>query len=177
MRRKLGRQELLIALLVVLVIAYLALLWLPSHGEPSYSTTNYSQIEDGLYLGGFLGEPPPGTRAVLNLCERKDPYEAEVHRWESIPDSAPAPSIDWLRKQVDFVDQQRQAELPVFVHCAAGISRSGLVTAAYLMARDGCSRDQALATIRARRHIVSPNPAFMQLLLEWEETLKGAKKK
>jgi hypothetical protein len=36
------------------------------------------------------------------------------------------------------------------------------------MARDGYSRDQALAVIRARRPIIHPNPAFMGLLIEWQ---------
>ena len=60
----------------------------------------------------------------------------------------------------------------MFVHCAAGLSRGAMVTTAYLMARDGCSRDEALARVRAKRPSINPNPAFMQLLLEWQETLK-----
>jgi protein-tyrosine phosphatase len=82
---------------------------------------------------------------------------------------------DGLRQQVEFVDQQRRAGLPVYVHCAAGVSRSAMVVAAYLMARDGCTRDQALAALRARRPIIGPNLAFMPLLLEWEQTVKAAR--
>ena len=44
--------------------------------------------------------------------------------WESIRDAAPAPDLDWLRKQVKFVDTQRRAGLTVYVHCRAGISRN-----------------------------------------------------
>src|SRR6202158_1483364 len=134
---------------------------------------NYSLIEDGLYLGPRLSEPPPGTRAVLNLCEIEDPYQVEVHRWEPIRDAAPAPSIDWLRQQVEFIDQQRRAGLPVFVHCNAGVSRGGMVTVAYLMRQNGWSRDKALRFVRSKREVVRPNPAFMKLLLEWEQSLKG----
>jgi hypothetical protein len=137
-----------------------------------YSRTNYSCVEDGLYLGGYLAQPPPGTRAVLNVCESKDPYEAEVHRWEPIHDAAPAPSLDWLRRQVEFIDAQHQAGRPVFVHCHAGISRSVMVVAAYLMARDGRTRDEALAFLRTLRPSVGPNPAFLELLREWEQSLK-----
>jgi hypothetical protein len=172
------RLWLLLALLAITLVFAAVTIgpdWLSQHplsqDPPSYSTTNYSTIEDGLCLGGLLGEAPPGTRAVLNLCEHKDPYTAEVHRWQPIRDAAPAPSIDWLRQQVHFVDEQRRAGLPVYIHCAAGVSRAAMVMAAYLMARDGCSRDQALARIRAKRPIIGPNPAFMQLLLVWEDTL------
>ena len=65
---------------------------------------NFSQIEEGLYLGGRVPQPPPNTGAVLNLCELEDSYTVQAQRWEPIPDAEPAPSIDWLTKQVDFVD-------------------------------------------------------------------------
>jgi hypothetical protein len=161
------------ATIAVLIVHLVVALY--SRDEPSqrYPTTNYSVIEDGLTMGGMLAEPPSGTQAVLNVGQAEDPYQAEVHRWRPIPDDPKkAPSLDWLREQVEFVDQQRRAGRPVFVHCQAGISRSGLVVAAYLMKRDGLTRDGALAVIRARRKIANPNPAFMQLLLEWQEVVK-----
>jgi hypothetical protein len=176
LRRTLRRYWLVLAVVVALlaivvfqiVATYLSL----ETDRPTYSTTNYSRIEDGLFLGGFLGEPPPGACAVLNLCEVEDPYQAEIHRWEPIRDGGPAPSIVWLRHQVDFVDEQRRAGRPVFIHCAAGASRSAMVLAAYLMAREGWSRDQALSYIRERRRSIGPNPAFMRLLLEWEKQVR-----
>jgi hypothetical protein len=129
---------------------------------------NYSEIEDGLWLGGSVAEPPPGTRAVLNLCEREDSYRTESDRWEPIPDAAPAPGLDWLRAQVGFIEAQRAAGRTVYVHCRNGASRSGMVVVAYYMARKDWSRDQAMEFVRSRRPDVRPNPAFMKLLLECE---------
>jgi protein-tyrosine phosphatase len=144
-----------------------AVVWLTR--EPS----NYSQIEDGLYLGGRVPEPPPDATAVLNLCEIEDPYRAEVHRWEPIPDAEPAPTLDWLRGQVAFVEAQRRAGRTVFIHCRAGVSRCGLVGVAYLMARHGWSCDEALAFTRSSRPVIRPHPAFLRLLQEWEQALQG----
>src|SRR5262249_46348915 len=108
--------------------------WLFLHWlEQSYSPGNYTQIEEGLFVGGGNTTPPPGTREILNVCETRDSYSCEVHVWEPIRDAAPAPSLDWLRKQVDFVAAQREAGLPVYVHCHAGHSRSVMVITAYLM--------------------------------------------
>lgn len=129
---------------------------------------NYTQIEPGLWLGGRVDEPPPGTHAVLNLGELPDPYQAESHRWEPIRDAEPAPSLEWLGEQVQFIESQLAADRVVFVHCQNGISRSGMVVAAWLMARHQWPRDQALSFLRSRRPGVRPNPAFLQLLLEWE---------
>jgi hypothetical protein len=133
---------------------------------------NYTRIEDGLWLGGYVAEPPPGTQAVLNVCETEDHYQVESHKWEPIRDAEPIPSLDWLRTQVGFIASERAAGRTVFVHCMNGISRSGMVLAAYLMRRESWTRDQALEFLRSRRPGVRPNPAFMELLLEWERTLK-----
>ena len=133
---------------------------------------NYNQIEDGLWLGGYVAEPPPDTRAVLNLCETEDTHKVESHVWEPIRDAEPPPSLGWLRRQAEFIASERGAGRLVFVHCRNGVSRSAMVMAAYLMQRDGWSRDQAMEFLRSRRPCVRPNPAFLQLLLEWERSLQ-----
>jgi hypothetical protein len=134
---------------------------------------NYSRIEDGLWLGGRVDKPPPRTRAVLNLCELKDDYVAEVHEWKPICDSSPAPSLDWLREQVAFIEENRAAGRTVYVHCLQGVSRSGMVVVAYYTARNSWSRDEAIAFVRSRRPELRPNPAFLELLSEWERALKN----
>src|SRR5205823_506856 len=76
---------------------------------------NWSKIDDGLYLGGAVPKPPPGTQAVLNLCEREDDYQADAQRWQPIKDGAPAPTLDWLREQVEFIKTERDAGKTVYV--------------------------------------------------------------
>jgi hypothetical protein len=133
---------------------------------------NYSRIEDRLYLGGAVATPPRGTRAVLNLCETEDPYRCEFQRWEPIADSEPAPNLDWLRRMVELLDDWQRKGIPTYVHCRNGVSRSSLVVVAYQMHKNHWSRAEALEFVRAKRPIVRPNPAFMQLLLEWERIVK-----
>jgi hypothetical protein len=141
--------------------------------QESYSKDNYSRIEDGLCLGGMLSQPPSGTKAVLNVCGTKDIYVAEVHRWKPIPDLGPAPDFDWLTSQVKFMDEQRKAGRPVYVHCRAGVNRSVMVVAAYLMWRDGSTRDEALAIIRAKRPRAGPFGAYQTYLSDWEKRLRA----
>jgi hypothetical protein len=136
---------------------------------------NFTLIEPGLYMGGWISKPPPDVKAVLNLCELEDPYKADNHRWMMIPDAEPAPPLDWIRKAVDYVTERRKEGTVTYVHCAVGRSRAGLVTTAYLMADRGWSRDRALEYIRAKRPEVSPNPAFMDRLLEWERLVVANK--
>jgi Dual specificity phosphatase, catalytic domain len=138
---------------------------------------NYDRVENGLYLGGYVKTPPPGTKAVLNLCELEDPYKAQVHRWEPIKDVVPKPQLDWLRKQVEFIDAQRKAERTTYIHCRNGVNRSGMVMAAYLMSSHGWTRDETMKFLRTKRLDVRPNPNFMELLLEWEKAVKSERKK
>ena len=135
---------------------------------------NYSRIEGGLWLGGLVPEPPLKTSAVLNLCESQDPYLAAVHRWEPIRDAEPAPSLEWLREQVDWIAAQRATGRVVYVHCRNGVSRSAMVVAAYLMRREGWKRDRALEYLRERRPGMRPNPAFLRLLSAWEVPSEGS---
>ena len=170
---KITRRSILALLLFGCIGAWLLLLAL----EQFYrEEENYSLIEEGLYMGGNAFEPPPGTQAVLNLCEMKDPYACEIHVWDKIRDSAPAPSIDWLKEKVAFVEAQRRAQRTTFVHCFQGASRSGLVVAAYLMHEHHWSRDEAIAFIRTKRPQMRPNPAFLELLSEWERVLPSLKR-
>jgi hypothetical protein len=141
-------------------------------GRAGHEPPNYSEIEPGLYLGGLVRDPPPGTRAVLNLCETTDPFTAGTHLWEPIRDAEPAPDLDWLARMVGFVAGHRRAGDVTFVHCRNGVSRSGMVVVAYEMAAHGRSRDEALAFVRERRPGVRPNPAFMSLLRTWEDRLR-----
>jgi protein-tyrosine phosphatase len=133
---------------------------------------NYNRVEPGLYLGGSVPEPPRGVTAVLNLCEVEDRYTAEVHSWQPIRDAAPAPDLIWLRTQVDFVREHRTAGRTVYVHCFAGVSRSAMVVAAYLMWERGLTRDEALRFLREKRPEVRPNPAFLDRLAEWEREFR-----
>ncbi|HVT80875.1 MAG TPA: dual specificity protein phosphatase [Phycisphaerae bacterium] len=133
---------------------------------------NYSLVETGFYIGGFQTKPPDAA-AILNLSRYKDDYSADVYQWQPIDDGSPAPSLDWLREQVKFIDAQRRAGRTVFVHCDAGVSRSAMVSAAYFMWRDHLTRERALAYLRVARPRVFPNKAFMELLARWEEAIRA----
>ena len=139
-------------------------------GSSSQQGANYSLIEKGLYQGGLVSAPPPGTEAVINLCETLDRYQSSVpfYQWVPIADAPPAPSLNWLKQMVSIVDAKRQSGETIYVHCRAGISRSGMVVTAYCMFEHHWTRDRALEFVRSKRPKTNPNPAFMKLLSEWE---------
>jgi protein-tyrosine phosphatase len=111
--------------------------------------------------------------AVLNLCELEDSFEVEFHLWRPMVDGEPGPSLKEIRECVEFVDLQRSAGLPTFVHCRNGVSRSGMVVVAYLMYKNDWTRDRALEFVRGKRPITRPSAVLMERLLEWERELQS----
>ena len=161
-----ARRWFCVGVLLVSTGGGLCLLWLQQLAKEQ----PYAAIEDGLYVGASVKSPPPGTSAVLNLCHQQDAYSVDHMLWEPI-DGGQAPSIDWLRRVVNFIDVQRQAGRTTYVHCLAGMNRSGMVITAYLMYKHGWKRDQALAFAQRKRPQIQPNIIMMRLLAEWEQVL------
>lgn len=65
-------------------------------------------------------------------------------------------------------DSVKQSGGRVLVHCQAGISRSATICLAYLMHTQRVKLDEAFDFVKRRRHVISPNLAFMGQLLQFE---------
>jgi len=135
------------------------------------STQPYSKVEDGLYIGGSVGRPPPGTRAVVNLCGKPDAYAADAALWEPVLEAGKPADLAWLRRVVAFIAEQRRAGRPTYVHCMAGVNRSGAAMTGYLMQAHGWDRDVALRYLQQKRPEVQPDPGLLRLLAEWQKAL------
>jgi protein-tyrosine phosphatase len=151
---------------------YLATQWRRAFG------LNISRLEPLLFIGGqFRSEQWPslhalGVRAVLSLqAEREDAFvgpQPERTLRLLVPDFHP-PTIEQLHQAVAFIEAAHADQLPVFIHCHAGIGRAPLTTAAFLIRR-GLSVDEALTTIRQARPIIALNERQIEQLRQWEQT-------
>ncbi|CAG2230474.1 dual specificity protein phosphatase 7-like [Mytilus edulis] len=72
---------------------------------------------------------------------------------------------------IAFIDEARENECGVLVHCLAGISRSVTVTCAYLMQKQHISLNQAYDHVKQCKPNVSPNFNFLGQLLEFEKSI------
>ena len=63
----------------------------------------------------------------------------------------------------------------MLVHCAAGVSRSASTVIAYVMKKQGMSRDDAYAFVKKCRPGIYPNTGFRAQLLKYQEILNSQK--
>jgi len=140
---------------------------------------NVSRIDDLLFVGGqFRARQWPalhalGIRAVLSLqAEREDTFHGpppdRVLRL-LVPDFHP-PLIEQLHAAVAFIQAAHADQLPVLVHCHAGVGRAALTASAFLIA-GGMSHAESLAHIRRARPIIALNAIQRARLAEWEQKL------
>ncbi|XP_067144325.1 dual specificity protein phosphatase Mpk3-like [Centruroides vittatus] len=85
---------------------------------------------------------------------------------------------DWSQKisqfftdAIAFIDEGRDRNQGVLVHCLAGISRSVTITLAYLMHTLNLSLNDAYDLVKKRKNNISPNFNFMEQLVDFERQL------
>jgi protein tyrosine phosphatase (PTP) superfamily phosphohydrolase (DUF442 family) len=144
---------------------------------------NVSRIDDLLYVGGqfhprqWASLRRLGIRAVLSLqAEREDTFLGSPPDRTlrlMVPDFYP-PSVEQLHEAVAFIRAAHAEQLPVLVHCHAGVGRASLTASAFLIA-GGMSHAEAFAHIRRARPIVALNAIQYARLAEWERLSREIK--
>jgi protein-tyrosine phosphatase len=149
--------------------------------------TDCHLIEGGLYQGARpVRGLPADVQAILNLeFDREYDYERVYMDDDTRPKDLPVikayaempihdqffPGVRWLRLAVGQLELWRNDDLTVYVHCTAGISRSSMVVAAYLMKTHGWTSKAAIDHIQRKREEAYPNSSFRAGLNEYYEHL------
>ena len=120
-----------------------------------------------------------GITHVLNLCaeERFDPplasyaeHHVACHRIRLC--DAPTQDIHGhFAEALAFLRGVRAAGGICLVHCEYGVSRSGTIVLAALMAEEKINLRRAIESVRAARPQVQPNPGFHRALVLFEKEL------
>ena len=111
------------------------------------------------------GSPEPGEHwdAVIDLHGSAPPLDDVEFYVHWLIEDGPAPDFSTLVGLADLVEGFRQAGKRVLIHCAAGINRSGLLSAAALI-RGGHDPDEAIDLVRRARAGALNNPNFVEML-------------
>ena len=67
--------------------------------------------------------------------------------------------------------QQEGGDGVVLIHCQAGMSRSPVCAAAYLVAKHGLCAEEALGVVAAARPIIRPRASFVEALKSWADVI------
>ena len=96
------------------------------------------------------------------------PLQNMKHLHIDLPDIPTSNLYPHLYGVVDFIYKAIQENGIVYVHCAAGISRSSTCTISFLMVAFSLSFEESLAALRLHRSAASPNMGFRAQLKKFE---------
>ncbi len=118
--------------------------------EYKLAALSYPESEDAFTLLWKMG-----IRALINLTE--EPLPEEILKevgilTEHIPVvDFTAPTLKQVEQALAMIHFYLGRNMPVAVHCIAGLGRTGTILACYLVG-EGKSADEAIAVIRRWRH-------------------------
>lgn len=132
--------------------------------------------DPGVILGNSVSAMTVEADVMLSLCRMGTERAAgvgEVHELMVVdsPRREHNPNLDFvLRDAATSIAAWRDQGRTVFVHCAAGVSRTSAVAAAYLAQRRGISGLEALARVTAAHPVADPNSGFLEALARVQPT-------
>ncbi|KAK7089373.1 hypothetical protein V1264_025065 [Littorina saxatilis] len=148
--------------------------------EPEIETATASQILPFLYLGNERDAADlerlrrHNITYVLNVTAHvPQHWQAHGIRYKRIPasDSAQQNLKQYFEEALEFIDDARQNNASVLIHCHAGVSRSATITIAYILKHTKMAMSDAYKFVKGKRSIISPNFNFLGQLLEFEQDL------
>ncbi|MFQ5657022.1 MAG: dual specificity protein phosphatase family protein [Candidatus Methylomirabilales bacterium] len=129
---------------------------------------DFSQIDPHLFQGTAPLTPRDidllrtlGVRATVDMRAEADAHlPIECVLWLPTVDGEPA-TVGQLVTGIQFIDHCIRLGWGVYVYCLAGIGRSPMMVAAYLIGRRGMDAEEAIENIRQHRPQVNPSPFQM----------------
>ena len=137
-----------------------------------------NQIEDNIWLGNTFAAAnitdlkEKGITKILSLMDGNSSnfsYKEQGFNQKiiNIMDYDTENIIQYFGECINFI----KGEEKVFVHCAAGESRSATIVIAYLMWKKKMSFDKAYNLVKEKRSRIYPNFGFRQQLQMFEKLL------
>ncbi|XP_022938722.1 uncharacterized protein LOC111444863 [Cucurbita moschata] len=149
--------------------------YLPSFRGLYLREDPYTEIFEGLYVGGWPTSPdrlPPCNPAIVDCtCELPRCLDVSGDGYLCIPTwDTRSPLPEEIESAVRWICRKREQKKPVFIHCAYGHGRSVVVTCAVLVAF-GAADDwkNAEKIVKEKRPCIHMNSTQCKALEEWSK--------
>lgn len=139
-------------------------------------TSNISKICENIFQGDFMCSKDKmllqklGITHILvagNLAIFHSNY-FEYMKFDIIDDDDEY-VFKYFKEAYEFIDNCLNSGGKVFIHCAAGVSRSSTFTCCFLIKKLQITLDEALLILKNGRPVASPNSGFIHQLKAWYE--------
>ena len=136
-------------------------LWRKVHGKLTKRPTNFSWLLDNKLAGCVMPTSveelkwiqDQGIKSIVTITETALPqaWVKNVNYLHIPTEDLGAPDMEKIDSVVDFIHQRLECDVPVMVHCAAGIGRTGTILACYLIKYQNHSAKNAIDKVRKKR--------------------------
>jgi len=114
-----------------------------------------------------------GIKRILNVaddaeCKWQNDFKYLHLKLDDVENQSIRP---FFQQAFGFIDEARNLQEPVLVHCVQGISRSASFIIAYVMQKEKWTLKKTMDHAKAARSIVNPNRGFQAQLCEYEKEL------
>ena len=148
--------------LIARSLFYPTLLWNMLLGRVLRVRNWWDQVDEHVFIGALpLARDVPamkeaGIRAVVNTCEE---YPGPVAEYEAagieqlrVPtvDFTP-PSLDSVKRGVEFIEENVQQGKSVYIHCKAGRARSATIVLCWLISSKGMTPEEGQKVLLEKR--------------------------
>eukprot|EP01103_Thecamoeba_quadrilineata_P020770 TRINITY_DN9103_c0_g1_i1.p1 TRINITY_DN9103_c0_g1~~TRINITY_DN9103_c0_g1_i1.p1 ORF type:complete len:195 (-),score=19.79 TRINITY_DN9103_c0_g1_i1:8-592(-) len=155
-----------------------------------HSTINLCEIHDGIFLGPYnhaLDETTLRLHSISHILpvgcglhraflkrqqlfpDLKDKQFVYYPTFIEIEDYPSENILRFVPDCINWIEDVISKKGRVYVHCRAGVSRSGAILVAYTMWKKKIGYEEALREVQQKRTVVHPNQSFANQLRLFEK--------
>ena len=152
------------------------------HGIITGKPDNFSWLIDGKLAGSAIPTSKDeikwvqeqGVKSIVTIREEPlaDEWIKDVNYLHVMSNDMGVPEFNDLTHAVDFIHRRITNKEPVLVHCLAGMGRTGVVLACYLVKYQNMSADEATQKIREERPGSIQSYPQEEIIFRFEKSLQ-----